>query len=67
MKGKRLTASAAFHGYRIKRNYCGNINDGKTNYVRFIKNSLSFYQLYGKFLTYCQILCILSVRELRKL
>ena len=64
MKGKRLTASAVFHGYRINRDYCGNINDDKTNCVRFFKKSLPFYQLYGKFLTYCQKLCILVIRQL---
>ena len=62
MKGKRLTASAALHGYRIKRDYCGNINDAETNCVRFFKKSLPFHQFFRYFLTYRQKLCILESR-----
>ena len=45
---KRLTASAAFHDYRINRDYCGNINDAETNCVRFFKKTLPFYQIFRK-------------------
>ena len=63
MKDRRLTASAAFHDDRINRDYCGNINDAKTNCVQFFKESLPFYQFCHNSLTYCQKLCILGVRE----
>ena len=60
---KRLTASAAFHAYRINRDYCGNINDAETNCVRFMKKSLPLYQICGSFLTDRKNLCILDNRR----
>ena len=60
---KRLTASAAFHDYRIIRDYCGNINDSKTKCVRFFKKTLRFCQFFHNLLTFWQKLSILENRN----